>query len=243
MVTLTKTALDALFSASFAPPSISERNGHSIRGDKLNQGWGTAKPGEPTYLYVTMLDINDEGKIVARKKEGDLGGATVRNKEMEFARVLAGGGGNPLDFTDFVFTKPTWFTIILNMDEWEFYYPQPNLENPTFKKDHDPLVFANDKVYFDANNNEVILPRSPNYSFYNCSQLFIVVPTDDGDKPRDAIRCINFFRKNEKGDPIEHEPDTQRYTFNIFVRAPLVENGKKVTIVIDPDGTNQGPIP
>ncbi|MBV9884278.1 MAG: hypothetical protein JO276_14810 [Sphingomonadaceae bacterium] len=236
MRAIDKELFSSLLSASFAPPTVSERNGDSVRRDRLNSVWGKGKPDKPTYLYLMMIDLDGDGNIRVQKKEGDLGASEVRAKEIEFADDIVGGRGDVLDFESIKFTKPSWFTIVLNMDKWYFYYPDPDDEAPSYKRDHDPVVFANEKVYFDDKRKEIILPRDPNYSFYNSKQAY--VPVDA--VPRDGVRIINFFRKNDQGDEIGMN-EKREYTFNLFLRGPLAQNGKEVTIIIDPDGQNQGP--
>ena len=54
------------------------------------------------------------------------------------------------------------------------------------------------------------------------------------------MRCINFCKEDEAGGAMS-DKQVRNYCFEIYVLVPFSQGNKYVTILIDPDGQNQGP--
>ena len=149
------------------------------------------------------------------------------------------------DFSRLEFQRATYLTMVLDAPGWEFYYPFPAEEEPVPGELHDPLVFIEKK---QPGQNSA----AKNYAFYNCTQ---VSPSGCN-----GFRCINFFTADAAGTPIRTVLD---YRFEIYITIPFspvftplapvdmklapkdasgrIVDGRHITIIIDPDGQNQGP--
>lgn len=96
---------------------------------------------------------------------------------------------------------------------------------------------------------------TPNHSFYDATTLSVKTqslgPDDDG--LRTAIAAINYMKRNEKGDDLLDEKDSQgnpipitdhiqTFTFELCLDTYFKDKtAAPVLIKVDPSGTNQGP--
>jgi hypothetical protein len=214
-------------------------HGDSVRVRKL----GT--PGfeeAPTAVYLVYIKLETNNSLSVRHMYRDtlVEDSVGSTHEVLFAEAKAGGGGADQvgsDFETMIFTGPTYFTIVLDNDDWDFYFPDPGREDMEGEEAQDPIVFIGRKVTvverpgLEPERQETIY--DPNTSFYDAA------PVTVGD--RKAVRCINFFR-DAQSLPLVGQ--AQHLGFEILVRIPFCvspAHDRKLVVIIDPDGQNQGP--
>jgi len=217
--------------------------GDSIRIDKLKLG---APYVPPNYVYVLYISADSAGCLIVRQLEKDMV-STVDIEEDALISLARAGPAHVNNFELIKFTKPSYFTVVLDNEGWDFYYPDPTNPAPDPQLIHDPIAFLPQKAVIKeipvGSGDWFNIQRTfkENYAFYNAQLVDKVI---DG-KPRKALRCINFWTRNAKGDPMEHT-EKQNYGFNILVQVPFspaTQQSEKVTLFVDPDGQNQGPVP
>jgi hypothetical protein len=215
-------------SATFVALSSGGGYGDSIR---KRQRIGTGNYREPTEIYLIYIGLDNNKQLVVRHmRRTPITPADIAAVEAELVTAAKlpnepRPGQIARDFTRIDFTAPSYFTIVVDGSGWEFYYPFPNEEDPIPGEIHDPLVFIEKKRIF-------MTSRAENHSFYNAVP---VAPAGCN-----GFRCINFFT-DAGGNILEQIED---YCFQIYLRVPFSETqaaGHKITVIIDPDGQNQGP--
>ncbi len=218
-----------------------EPYGDSVRLEKLKLG-GTVyqKPPHLYLVYIALDQGNPSSGLIVRQYEKDIDPARIDIEEdilLAAAKVNSATDKVGEDFSTILFRQASYFTIVVDQAEWGFYYPYPTNPELQFEGTHDPIVFTEKKTFIDESGTLISTPVVRNRSFYD---LQAIEKTIDG-HVRKGIRCINFFTKSADGDPIV-AGDELDYTFNLFLRAPFSATAqKKVTVIIDPDGQNQGP--
>lgn len=212
-------------------------HGHSIRRNMLGKGTYFVRPNYLFLLYITAPG----GVLKAKIKEGTIANANdPRPEEISFVQDIIGGGGTSIPLTLLEFKKkPCYFTVVIDQPGWDFYYPDPANPDPAWPESHDPLLFLEEKSAVKEVDGEwirVYHSYAKNRSFYNAEYSPIT------GKP--SVRCINFMTKNDDGD-ILGPNKFQKFSFNIILRVPISlldeTDTRKITIIIDPDGQNQGP--
>jgi hypothetical protein len=223
--------------ASSLMRASAEPYGDSVRLEKLKLGTGVYF--EPPHLYLVYISMDNNGLIV-RQYEKDINPARLVDEENNLiVAAKANSNANKVgeNFQLIRFEQASFFTIVVDQPGWTFYYPDPNNPEPQYEGTHDPIVFTEQKTFIDESGATLSWPVVRNRSFYDLKSIDKTI----GGEPRKGIRCINFFTKSADGDPIV-AGDILNYTFNIFLRAPFSATvNQKVTIIIDPDGQNQGP--
>ena len=220
-------------------------HGDSVREDKLKLG---TPFDAPTRVYLVYISINDKGSLIVHQLEDKIGASTVSETEDVLIKKVTDGNSTQSNFTTMIFKEPSYLTVVLDIDDWDFYYPDPLNKYPAATEYHDPIIFLEKKVVLvedPANSGKWIRVEDPyvmNKSFFNSEYITKTVnqnPT--GTKVRKAIRCINFLSTNDDGDK-PGQGKTDKFGFNILVRVPYMSAPKqKVIMIIDPDGQNQGP--
>jgi hypothetical protein len=214
-----------------------EPYGDSVRLQKLKLGGAVYQ--KPPHLYLVYISLDDNG-LVVRQYEKDIDPARIEVEEdnlIAAAKVNSATNKVGENFSLIRFLQASYFTIVIDEPHWTFYYPDPTNPEPPFEGTHDPIVFTSEKTFIDEAGTTLSTPVVRNRSFYD---LEAIEKTIDGNI-RKGIRCINFFTKSADGDPIG-PGDEFDYTFNLFLRAPFSATvQQKVTLIIDPDGQNQGP--
>lgn len=206
----------------------------------------------PDHLYLIYISMDNDGLVVKHFWE-DRGARTVSQTEDHLINRAVDPLDRPMltNFGKIVFRKPSWFTIVLDEDDWDFYYPDPTNTEPDLVGIHDPILFLSGKSVLEPDlahpgkwkKTEQVFSR--NRAFYNLEGIDKDVPQNGGSaKLRKALRCINFFTKNNAGE----YPGTNGidFGFNIMLRVPfsiVAGDDRKVTLIIDPDGQNLGPYP
>ena len=192
----------------------------------------------PPYLYLIYLALDHNG-LVFRHAEQVIDPFDLDNEEDSLIRAAkrdAGQLGSNYGLLEF--TTATNFTIVLDEDNWDFYYPDPGNPEPEYVETHDPILFVSEKTFVGDDLTLVSRRVSRNRAFYDLEPITKVI---DG-KPRKGIRCINHLTKNDQGGPLG-KGEKIDYSFNLYLRVPFSKTTptEKITIIIDPDGQNQGP--
>jgi hypothetical protein len=218
--------------------SVQVPYGDSVRVRKL----GAPGYKAPDALYLVYVNFDANNQLVVRHMHATaLGGRGVAAVERNLVAQAAAGDGGPQqvgrDFETMRFKGPTYFTIVIDNDNWDFLFPAPQLQDPPGEESHDPILFIERKVTLEegpgGDLTREVQYYAPNTSFYNAEPVLV-----DG---RNAVRCINFFT-DARGRQIEGSG--QNIGFEIYLRAPFKIAGaedRKIVVIIDPDGQNQGP--
>jgi hypothetical protein len=212
------------------------RHGHSIRTRKLYKGEYYQPPKCLFMVYIRMFEGRLEVQYLKKRE------IVWDNLSTEVERLFAAaseGKGDINAFDLIVFDEPTVFVVVLDQEGWEFYYPDPENDEPSWPETHDPIVFIEKKAVLVKEAGKWVRRQydyQKNRAFYD-SQAFEI-----GEVGR-AVMCYNFITKNKDGDILEYGKH-QDFSFNIYLRVPFSLTGldeRKITIILDPDGQNQGP--
>jgi hypothetical protein len=138
--------------------------------------------------------------------------------------------------------------------------PRTHVKSPLKLPDHNfnnllwtrrsHLVFFFDEKNWNLHDAETSLPaiffkgddgQAKNYSFFDAADM--VIDMSDAGKPSDmrsAVRLINHMKRNEAGDLMGDERIDHK--FDILLRVNFAfPDTKKLTVIFDPPGPNQGP--
>lgn len=213
--------------------------GDSVRLHKLYTP-GFEVPPSAVYLVYIKLEAGDNLTVRHMFRESLIDGSVKATEKALFAGARSGSSPDQVgkDFETMEFKKPCYFTVVLDNDNWDFYFPDPGTEPRPGEEAQDPIVFIGSKTTLVERPNQPALRQvetyDPNKSFYDAEEILV-----DG---RSAVRCINFLRDSE-GKPLGSRK-TQDLGFEILVRIPFSlspSQDRKIVVVIDPDGQNQGP--
>ncbi len=147
--------------------------------------------------------------------------------------------------------KPCYLTFMLDNEDWKFFYSK------RYRTGANGLTKVNDSLHFPENeNNGIKYRRNNNHCFRNSFEI-----TTNGNNKK--VLCVeNHHTKYSNGKPREYittsngevrsdPPD--HYKFDLFFRVstspktyidpqnPSNDTEKKITMIIDPTGTNFGP--
>jgi len=195
----------------------------------------------PHIIYFYYLRFNDAGALIADHYEYHDGPSPSQPKPwaaIPYASVPAllnhlasrarpGGGGRPdgHDFKDIIWTHRGYLAFVLDHASW------------TFHKSADgkaAVVFRPDKG------------STPNHSFFDAVDLNVSVLNHDATKldSRSAVYLVNHMRSNADGAEIGStgQPDSQWFAFDLCFDVPYATGStERLTVIMDPGGTNQGP--
>lgn len=226
----------ARFPSSELFRAVADPHGSSVRTRKLSTKPNYKPPKRLFMVYIRMKD----GKLEVQYLEKDpIVWSNLRNEINDLFGTASTGNGHINAFDLMVFKKPSVFVVVLDQPGWDFYYPDPTNSDPKWPESHDPIVFIEKKAVLLKNDDEwerVEADFDKNRAFYDCEYF------DIGNHGK-AVSCCNFITKNEDGDLLEQNKK-QDFSFNIYLRVPFSLTGqdeKKITIILDPDGQNQGP--
>lgn len=214
-------------------------HGDSVRLHKLyTPGFGVP----PSAAYLVYIKLEASGNLTVRHmfRNSLVDGSVKATENMLFAGARAGDSPDQVgkDFETMKFSKPCYFTVVLDNDNWDFYFPDPGVEPAPGDEAQDPIVFIGKKTTLverlDQPAMRQVATYDENKSFYDAEEVLV--------GGRSAVRCINFLR-DAKGKPLGKR-ETQNLGFEILVRIPFSlspSQDRKIVVVIDPDGQNQGP--
>lgn len=229
---LTAQAAGASPTASAMVATDREPYGDSVRLRKSGQLYP-----KPVWMYLIYVGMKNNG-LFAKHVAGRVGAATLdADQDALIAQARAGQNLVGRDFDKIEFDRPCYFSIVVNIKDWEFYYPFPDLAEINDPDTHDPIIFTSSKRII-VNGQPFSRSVTRNRSFYD---LEPITPVIDG-VPRQGIRCINYLKRNELGDDIQPQEKLD-YSFNLLLHVPFSDDApaRKVLVIIDPDGQNQGP--
>lgn len=201
--------------------------------------WEMGAYETPTSLFMIYMKFDDTGQLIVRQFRYDDfrtpagAGLTVAQAEDELlgeARQDQPGGAHydGSNFLEMLWTRPYYLTFVIDNPNWEFYWdPSPRHEAMRLLKRKD--VPGSFKEY-----------EEKNFTFYNADPNIPLAA--DGD----AFRVTNHFR--DASAPIVAQSGKIDYCFELYLRAPFKDPSPgttgqptHVTVLIDPDGQNQGP--
>lgn len=214
--------------ARYAAVARGQGHGDSIRVRKTI-GLGNYRQPKDVYLVYIGLDKNNQLAVRHMFQSGidpnDI--ETIEATLVGYAKLP--NSPRPFqigkDFDSIDFRRRAYFTVVVDGPQWGFYYPIPDEVEPIKNEVHDPIVFIERKTLSG-------LRKAKNYSFYNA----VLVTPDNCN----GVRCINFF--TDRDGRFLTRPTY--YSFEIYLRIPFSETravGRHITVIIDPDGQNQGP--
>jgi hypothetical protein len=200
-------------------------HGDSIRDPKMGQ------PGydPPDYLYLVYLSFDGVSNLIVRQLVKEIRSSIKDSEEELFQEARDDTNIEARNFEDLVWDYPCYITFVIDSEDWAFYWRN----NPN----HDPIVFLKEKAL--RNNTPPPPPYDENYSFYDAVHTYV---EDRDGKRHDAIRFVNYLR--DQNGPLQTPQDVRYYCFEIYLEAPFARPMRpvnRITILIDPDGQNQGP--
>jgi len=231
-------------------------SGISVRQKRLGTGANFTRPSR---LHILYIALTPDAKFAVRHLFLD--GITLANladKEkdllLEARTTVPNGPRSPNElsrgFEGMEFKREAYFTIVIDELGWEFYFPAPaKPDDVIIGETHDPVVFLDNKKVIVASNptgSSIVVHDqdfAENHAFSDAEKVDLTVPgTGPGpgpfpDEVRRALRLINFFTDGT-GQLLGAPTD---FGFEIYLRAPAGEGDHLTTIIIDPDGQNQGP--
>lgn len=182
----------------------------------------------PTYLYFIYISFDPDSNLIVRQLREDGISSTAKLLTAEkrlFKNAVENKNVESTDFKGMVWDIPTYITIVVDKDDWKFTWKD--------KPEHDPVIFL---PYKELDGTQTY---DENYSFYDAEPARVEGPHG---KKRHAVRCRNYVRN--KNGPLATPNDKCRYCFEIYLEAPFstpLSPVEYITILIDPDGQNQGP--
>lgn len=211
----------------------SKRNPHGSSVKDLYPFLGA--PPIPDLLYFVYISLDANGKLIVRQVSDRVGIRGIDAAEIALFDQAKRGDANPAkvegtNFDNLVFKESCYFTMAIDHPTWKFY------DSPYV--DHDPFVFITRKEKI-VSGRPVIVSYDPNYSFYDANVRPIA------GRVQSSVRTVNYFRADITGRPVQPN-ELQYYGFEIYIRVPFSLAGtgdQYATVLIDPDGTNQGPPP
>jgi hypothetical protein len=213
-------SLAEAFKASLIPPPM--MYGESIRAK--NPGYPP-----PTSLYLIYFTAEADGTPTATH----MCAQNVVDREAEelklYTKANAGDPGEGQDFNQIIWKEPTYVSIVLDVDDHEFYWFDP--------KGYDPIVFLPRKEISVAGQLQLDEGYQPNYSFFDAELDTLVDPVAP-QKVRNVLRFTNFWRNGDGGVLGQYEKARFCMNIQLLVR---YKNGTKWKHIIDPDTENQGP--
>lgn len=188
----------------------------------------------PHSLFMIYLQFESTGKLVARQlrfDDFDLsagGNLTLDQAEaVLLGEARAGQGAHPQknNFQEMTWQRPYYITFVIDNAGWRFYWDQAQL--------HEAIRFLERK---DEPGNFKTYEKE-NYSFFDA-------------KPHinlglgDAFRVTNYYR--DENGTITDPHALKEYCFQIYLQTPFKDpaglgQSPNITMLIDPDGQNQGP--
>jgi hypothetical protein len=146
----------------------------------------------------------------------------------------------PIDgyfFETIEWTHKSYVVFFVDEANWKFHQP-PN---------SDPVVFIT-----TGKDGKV---GYPNWSFFDAMNFpdieMPITGSTDTDE-RSAIAFINHLKANDDGRdigeddqgnplPVPPPPERQLFQFQMYLKAKFTNGTSKMTVILDPDGTNLGP--
>jgi len=189
----------------------------------------------PTSLFMIYLKFDDAGKLIARQlRFNDFGSPANGNRTLDQAeddllteaRLGAGTHLERSNFQGMTWQRPYYVTFVIDNAGWQFYWSQAAL--------HEAIRFLERK---DEPGNFKTY-ESENHTFFDAKDDIPLASLGD------AFRVVNYYR--DQNGPIVAPAVKREYCFEIYLQAIFkdpagVGQPTHITVLIDPDGQNQGP--
>lgn len=178
----------------------------------------------PDSLYLIYVAFDEQISLNVRHYHTPLAGGNVTAGEAALvSQARAGAAPIGRNFRDLVWREPCYLTLAIDAPGWQFSWGTGD--------SGDPMIFLGEK---DLNEAGILQRRfyDPNYSFLDA------IPT--APEGADGVRCINHFKQDAEGNSIG-PGQVRRYCFEIYLEVPFASEPERISIIIDPDGQNQGP--
>jgi hypothetical protein len=217
-----------------------------VHGDPITvrKGWDELYP-EPQHLYFIYIrpNTNDASGVtlLAKQRLEPLNGLSVAEAEEILLKRSRPGGDDigvtyELETVDFKDT-PCYVTLVIDKEHWHFFPDKGQPEAPA-------IVFRRNKVILNKDGVIELDEYHPNCTFYN----FENVTVPDGGNGVSGVRFVNFFKKDQWGNPEykrsdlndeEEQKKQNRYAFDIYLRMPYYVPSEGTpeawaTVIIDP---------
>lgn len=210
-------------------------------GQSIKEHRGPDAPFEnPKWVTLMAIQITADRKFRFRTLKMPVNG--INDVETAEKTLLVASRGDtyvsPVELVsdtidEINFTTPSWFTLVLDSDDWDFCY------NGSYAN-YDQFIFYDFKTEI-VGGQTVPKIMDENWSFFNAAPVSIA---DTSGAKYNAVRCVNYVKRpNAAGEDLgkgEHSP----FGFNIFINVALAKTamqGARVIIIIDPTGENKGP--
>jgi hypothetical protein len=229
-----------------------DRYGHSPWADpEVDQGYENSKyKRKPHNIWFYYMRVNTDGALFVREYIHNSDQPISNGQMKQMVRALALNARKPLteqnpkptgnnNFTKIEIDRVSYFVILVDEANWEFQ-----------KVNGKPVVLFKQT---DPDGN----PCRPNYSFFKAEAFKSNLGSGDN---REALVMVNYLKKNAAGDELSNPPPDQDHKHRWFFDFPqrvrfalpntTDENGTSVTVeteeprmtvMIDPGGTNLGP--
>jgi hypothetical protein len=196
-------------------------HGYSIR--RSTQADDPRYP-RPDSVYLIYIGFDEHRRMDVRHYHTDFEDGEVTAAESALvAQARAGSAPLGRNFRDLVWREACYLTVVIDAPGWQFSWGRGDVG--------DPIIFLGQKDFSEA----AISQRrfyDPNYSFLDA------VAVDAAGA--NGVRCINHFKQDAEGIAIG-PGQARRYCFEIYIEVPFASEPERISVVIDPDGQNQGP--
>lgn len=187
----------------------------------------------PRSLFMVYLKFDDTGQLIVRQMRLDNFAAAGAGYTLDGAETFLLGEARkqypPRDhyeasnFSNMTWTRPYYLTFVIDNPGWEFYWNDSQL--------HEAMRLLERK---DVPGSFTTY-EGENHTFFEADKDIALAGI-----PGDAFRVMNCYR-DANGTIVDDDAEI-KYCFEIYLKAPFKDpGGTHITVLIDPDGENQGP--
>lgn len=215
--------------SNFSRPAVdASGRGTGGHGDRVRDpAPDVADLRRPTSVYLIYIKFNPAGALRIRHAEVPLGGNLVAARAQALRNARDGTNLSGRNFRAIIWDDPCYVVLTIDNPGWQVYWGND--------PDHNTIRFQRRK---DVDGSAGPDLYKENFSFYDGDRIQFDV---DG-QLYDAFQCINYVR-DENGNLGRRQK--RDYCFEIYLQAPFEtvvgDEEPRITILIDPDGQNQGP--
>jgi hypothetical protein len=186
---------------------------------------------DPKYLFFIYIRLVDN-KLEVSHEYDKITGSVSSTEIGLLKRARDTTNSYSKNFADLKWKRPCYVTIVVDIPGWRLQWGPRGLDPFAFRSSKDVLKGGEIKPqYYD-----------PNYSFLEAEKIYHLPGEKENTLiPGNAtVRCINFCKEDELGQDMTGT-QVRSYCFEIYVLVPFSQADSYVTVLIDPDGQNQGP--
>lgn len=185
----------------------------------------------PKSLFMIYLKLDDTKQLIVRQMRLDNFATTGPGYTLDGAEdfLLKEARKEPpgqyyeaSNFSNMVWQRPYYLTFVIDNADWEFYWHESNL--------HEAIRLLQQK---DVPGSHTTY-QGENHTFFEAKEDIPLASYGD------AFRVMNCYC--DANGTIEDDEAQLKYCFEIYLKAPFKDAvGGHITMLIDPDGQNQGP--